>query len=255
MLNGLHVRRSLALPRARRFLSLLQQTSHFHLFPRHLVFASPSSSSFPSSQSSLNRPGTGSVARSPGESALIRFYHSHHRRLRPQTSHFIRLSGASGTVKHLQPSLIMDLNGEHCGKRKQPPVPALERPTKQLKPQGPEVLQKESLQGNGNLYPAQSDLDDTRLLPLASGAADTAEWQATIETVVRNVVSIRFCQTCSFDTDPAISSEATGFVVDAERGYILTNRHVVCSGPFWGYCIFDNHEEVQLLALELHRFS
>lgn len=26
--------------------------------------------------------------------------------------------------------------------------------------------------------------------------------------------------------------------------YIMTNRHVVGSGPFWGYCIFDNHEEV-----------
>ncbi len=26
--------------------------------------------------------------------------------------------------------------------------------------------------------------------------------------------------------------------------YILTNRHVVGAGPFWGYCIFDNHEEV-----------
>ncbi|KAG9527805.1 putative nuclear serine protease, partial [Aureobasidium melanogenum] len=47
----------------------------------------------------------------------------------------------------------------------------------------------------------------------------------------------------AFDTDPALSSEATGFVVDAENGYILTNRHVVGSGPFWGYCIFDNHEE------------
>ncbi len=75
------------------------------------------------------------------------------------------------------------------------------------------------------------------------GPADTAEWQATIENVVRNVVSIHFCQTCAFDTDTAISSEATGFVVDAERGYILTNRHVVGAGPFWGYCIFDNHEE------------
>ncbi|CAK7198717.1 hypothetical protein SEUCBS139899_001381 [Sporothrix eucalyptigena] len=79
---------------------------------------------------------------------------------------------------------------------------------------------------------------------LASGSAETAEWQETIRRVVRNVVSIRFCQTCSFDTDPALTSEATGFVVDAERGYILTNRHVVGSGPFWGYCIFDNHEEV-----------
>lgn len=86
------------------------------------------------------------------------------------------------------------------------------------------------------------DLDDPAVLPALG--PENAEWQATIENVVRNVVSIRFCQTCSFDTDPALNSEATGFVVDAERGYILTNRHVVGSGPFWGYCIFDNHEEV-----------
>ncbi|KAH7328221.1 trypsin-like cysteine/serine peptidase domain-containing protein [Stachybotrys elegans] len=70
------------------------------------------------------------------------------------------------------------------------------------------------------------------------------EWQDTIQNVVRNVVAIRFCQTCSFDTDTALTSEATGFVVDAQRGYILTNRHVVGAGPFWGHCVFDNHEEV-----------
>lgn len=87
-------------------------------------------------------------------------------------------------------------------------------------------------------------LEEATLQTLPTLGPDTAEWQATIENVVRNVVSIRFCQTCSFDTDPALNSEATGFVVDAERGYILTNRHVVGSGPFWGYCIFDNHEEV-----------
>ncbi|KAF8253914.1 trypsin-like serine protease [Wilcoxina mikolae CBS 423.85] len=85
-------------------------------------------------------------------------------------------------------------------------------------------------------------MEPERLLPTAA-LADSAEWQRTIESVVRNVVSIRFCQTCSFDTDSAITSEATGFVVDAEKGYILTNRHVVCAGPFWGYCVFDNHEE------------
>lgn len=77
----------------------------------------------------------------------------------------------------------------------------------------------------------------------APPTSDTPEWQATINRVVRSVVSIRFCQPCAFDTDPAHTSEATGFVVDAERGYILTNRHVVGAGPFWGYCIFDNHEE------------
>ena len=48
------------------------------------------------------------------------------------------------------------------------------------------------------------------------------EWQDTIQKVVRNVVAIRFCQTCSFDTDSALTSEATGFVVDSERGYVKT---------------------------------
>ena len=92
---------------------------------------------------------------------------------------------------------------------------------------------------------ASSDIDLEEIIGQPTTVtADTAEWQATIEKVVRNVVSIHFCQTCSFDTDSAVSSEATGFVVDAKQGYILTNRHVVGAGPFWGYCIFDNHEEV-----------
>lgn len=64
----------------------------------------------------------------------------------------------------------------------------------------------------------EEDIEMDEEPPIVSAMADTAEWQAAIEKVVRNVVSIRFCQTCSFDTDPALTSEATGFVVDAERG-------------------------------------
>lgn len=89
------------------------------------------------------------------------------------------------------------------------------------------------------------DAEAARMLPLARAQTDSPEWQATIEKVVKCVVSIHFCQTVSFDTDLSFSSQATGFVVDAKNGYILTNRHVVCAGPFWGYCIFDNHEEVR----------
>ena len=129
----------------------------------------------------------------------------------------------------------------------------MERPAKQLKPQifsyvDGDVIPPQEV--SAQLGRAPRDYDDLeseeedKMLPLAAATADTAEWQATIEKVVRNVVSIHFCQTCSFDTDASCSSEATGFVVDAEKGYILTNRHVVCAGPFWGYCIFDNHEEV-----------
>jgi hypothetical protein len=64
----------------------------------------------------------------------------------------------------------------------------------------------------------------SRVSTTAQGGPETVEWQATIEKVVKNVVAIHFCQTCSFDTETSISSEATGFVVDVERGFILTNR-------------------------------
>ena len=139
-------------------------------------------------------------------------------------------------------SSIMSLNGDTRPKRKSSPVHIQDRPSK--------MTRSDQEYTNGSLSPAPrsdnafSDGSLDELLPHMTTTADTAEWQATIEKVVKNVVSIHFCQTCSFDTDPAISSEATGFVVDAERGYILTNRHVVGAGPFWGYCIFDNHEEV-----------
>jgi hypothetical protein len=91
-----------------------------------------------------------------------------------------------------------------------------ERPQKQQRA----INGKESAGQNtpevGLLYDDEDvEMEETRIVP---GMADTAEWQACIESVVKNVVSIRFCQTCSFDTDPALTSEATGFVVDAERG-------------------------------------
>ncbi|KAK4545026.1 hypothetical protein LTR36_003577 [Oleoguttula mirabilis] len=138
-------------------------------------------------------------------------------------------------------------------KRKQPPT-STDRPSKRRPSQPIEAMDStepylnggitasanETPNGHGSPEEDDEEMDD---LLHAAATADTAEWQATIEKVVRNVVSIHFCQTCAFDTDSAISSEATGFVVDAERGYILTNRHVVGAGPFWGYCIFDNHEE------------
>ncbi|WPH00206.1 Peptidase, trypsin-like protein [Acrodontium crateriforme] len=145
-----------------------------------------------------------------------------------------------------------------AAKRKQPPTSnASDRPSKQVRRPSLSSLDPNELQAftNGNALstsqnetpngygsPTASDVDE-ELVPHAAVSAETKEWQATIENVVRNVVSIHFCQTCAFDTDSAISSEATGFVVDAEKGYILTNRHVVGAGPFWGYCIFDNHEE------------
>lgn len=70
-------------------------------------------------------------------------------------------------------------------------------------------------------YDDESDTDDhlhANAALYVGTPASLGEWQDTIQKVVRNVVAIRFCQTCSFDTDPALTSEATGFVVDSQRG-------------------------------------
>ena len=139
--------------------------------------------------------------------------------------------------------LNMEQNGDVRNKRKKSPISGSDRPTKQLKPGNEGLSNGDGTPPNRFTNGIENSDEDGDLLPLAPATADTPEWQATIENVVRNVVSIHFCQPCSFDTDSATSSEATGFVVDAKNGYILTNRHVVGSGPFWGYCIFDNHEE------------
>jgi S1-C subfamily serine protease len=129
------------------------------------------------------------------------------------------------------------------GKRKSSDAPASRRPTKLKKSEVTEDNSSgDELLLDGSDTSGRNGTLDSRVFPLTAGA-DSTEWQQTIEKVVKNVVSIRFSQTCSFDTDHASMSEATGFVVDAERGYILTNRHVVSAGPFWGYCVFDNHEE------------
>jgi S1-C subfamily serine protease len=68
------------------------------------------------------------------------------------------------------------------------------------------------------------------------------EWNKSTQNTIKSVVSIKFSHTAPFDGGLAMSSQATGFVVDAKKGYILTNRHVVGPGPFTGRCIFENHE-------------
>ena len=77
------------------------------------------------------------------------------------------------------------------------------------------------------------------------GAEETA-WTNTLERISSGVVSIRVDSTRAFDTEWNSSSQATGFVVDAERGLILTNRHVVTPGPVVAEGVFRNNEEVRL---------
>ena len=78
-------------------------------------------------------------------------------------------------------------------------------------------------------------------------AAESPAWDRTLERIAMSVVTIEIDQTRAFDTEWNQSSQATGFVVDAGRGLILTNRHVVTPGPVVATAVFQSREEVELI--------
>ena len=87
---------------------------------------------------------------------------------------------------------------------------------------------------------------------VGSGAAAAREgngWEPTLERVTPAVVVLRVNAPRAFDHGRTGFSTATGFVVDAERGLILTNRHVVMPGPVVAEAVFLNHEEVPVQAV------
>ena len=81
---------------------------------------------------------------------------------------------------------------------------------------------------------------------IADGPLHQDAWQAALEDVVPAVVVLRVRVPRAFDTQMAAYEMATGFVVDAEQGIILTNRHVVNPGPVVAEAVFLNHEEVEV---------
>jgi len=85
-------------------------------------------------------------------------------------------------------------------------------------------------------------------IPFLSHAAGSEQqaWDATIKAVSPSIVSIRVDAPRAFDTEWNITGQATGFVVDAEHGIILTNRHVVTPGPVVAEAVFQDHEVVAL---------
>jgi S1-C subfamily serine protease len=86
-------------------------------------------------------------------------------------------------------------------------------------------------------------------VPVAGNPGTPANWAQTLERIATGVVTIQIDSTRAFDTEWNTTAQATGFVIDAKRGLILTNRHVVTSGPVTAQAIFLNREEVQLYPI------
>ncbi|MEM7502433.1 MAG: trypsin-like peptidase domain-containing protein [Pseudomonadota bacterium] len=89
----------------------------------------------------------------------------------------------------------------------------------------------------------------TMLLACRLASAEEPAWVGTLERIASGVVSIRVDSTRAFDTEWNSSTQATGFVVDAAAGIILTNRHVVTPGPVVAEAVFLNNEEVRLTPI------
>jgi hypothetical protein len=66
----------------------------------------------------------------------------------------------------------------------------------------------------------------TKMIDLIYAKGDQS-WQHTCEGAVTSIVSILSYFPRAFDTEGSHTSDATGFIVNAERGIILTNR--VCT--------------------------
>jgi S1-C subfamily serine protease len=87
------------------------------------------------------------------------------------------------------------------------------------------------------------------LVSAVAGARAPSGWQETLDRVAPSVVVMRVNAPRSFDDVVAGYQTATGFVVDAERGLLLTNRHVVMPGPVVAEGVFLDNEEVELQAV------
>jgi S1-C subfamily serine protease len=159
--------------------------------------------------------------------------------------------------------MILPLASLHA--QTSPPAPTATPPVRQAAPQqaapaqqgdpSQQVLPPQSSPPTGGSMPPQSQQPPSNgggqqqaavVAQQAAAGEEDPDWAVTLERIANSVVSIEIDATRAFDTEWNTSAQATGFVVDAERGLILTNRHVVTSGPVMAEATFLNREEVQL---------
>ncbi|KAF9983786.1 hypothetical protein BGZ75_004749 [Mortierella antarctica] len=137
--------------------------------------------------------------------------------------------------------------GLHLHKRRRTDDPAFDRDdSSRTDPEGEETEVSAINPIGINLVNQNTILNGSESTRAAVVLSEPPQWQKVIEKAVKAIVSIRFSQVSAFDTEGPETSEASGFIVDAERGLILTNRHVACAGPFVGEAVCHDHEEVDV---------
>ena len=132
-----------------------------------------------------------------------------------------------------------------------PPSPAASPPASPA-PAAPPISPSGALSGVSlsvlSLLPALA-LAAVLLFAPGAHAAGEERWARTVSRAADSVVSLKISQLRDFDAAVQGIGNATGFVVDAERGIILTNRHVVGAGPVRLSATFQNQERVDAVPL------
>jgi len=79
-----------------------------------------------------------------------------------------------------------------------------------------------------------------------SKSSDEDPWPNVLEQASKAVVMLKIHTVRFFESAETAISVSSGFVVDKNRGILLTNRHVVQAGPIVGKAVFLNNEEVSV---------
>eukprot|EP00929_Paragymnodinium_shiwhaense_P101545 TRINITY_DN64701_c0_g1_i1.p1 TRINITY_DN64701_c0_g1~~TRINITY_DN64701_c0_g1_i1.p1 ORF type:complete len:1087 (+),score=246.26 TRINITY_DN64701_c0_g1_i1:172-3432(+) len=88
--------------------------------------------------------------------------------------------------------------------------------------------------------------------PPSSATMGLSDWAGVISRVKSAIVAIRVTAVRPFEDSAAGVWHGTGFVVSLERpkeALMLTNRHIISTGPIRAFATFDGHEELPVFPV------
>lgn len=84
------------------------------------------------------------------------------------------------------------------------------------------------------------------ILLLPSTNFSQENWEKTVENAKHSILMLEVEFLTGLENDDSGCYQATGFIVDEKNGIILTNRHVIGSGPTTARATFWNREKIEI---------
>ncbi|KAJ9137757.1 Pro-apoptotic serine protease [Pleurostoma richardsiae] len=78
---------------------------------------------------------------------------------------------------------------------------------------------------------------------------DSEEWKKIISICRASIGQVHASLTRPHEIYGTVSRDASAFYVDEHFGFVLTNKHVVGPGPCWGFVVFGDNIEFQIISV------